>query len=71
VWNPAEAHLVGSSATLLDCANRLLEWGLLGARGCWQAAFHSPLALLGLAPSVVRAPALVRYDAGARSFILR
>lgn len=54
VKNPAESHLVGSGATLLQCINQLRDWKLLDEDGCWEVGLHNPLRFLGLAAEDVR-----------------
>ncbi|MGI6367428.1 MAG: N-acetylglucosamine-6-phosphate deacetylase [Anaerolineae bacterium] len=53
--NPEKGHLVGSSATLVQCANVLLDHGILSLEATLFAACHAPLALLGLDEAVVKA----------------
>ncbi len=47
LWNPAEDHLVGSSACLMKCINYLARLKLLEPAELWQVGCHNPLALIG------------------------
>ncbi len=47
LWNPAEDHLVGSSACLMTCMNDLAKLKLLKEEELRQVGHHNPLALIG------------------------
>jgi N-acetylglucosamine-6-phosphate deacetylase len=68
LYNPHTGYLVGSSYTLLQCANVLLAHGLCTAEETVHLCFANPLRLLGLSPQDVPARPLVAYDAEARQF---
>jgi N-acetylglucosamine-6-phosphate deacetylase len=66
LWNPREGHLVGSSACLLDCVNRLAAATSLGEAELWRAAHDNPLELIGrsLDPAVSAALAEPEFRDG-------
>lgn len=69
-YNPEQGHLVGSSFTLLQCANWLLERGLLDTDQIVRAGYRNPLALLGRPWQGHQASARVAYDRQANCFVV-
>lgn len=53
IWNPRERHFAGSSASLLDCVNTALDWGLIDPAAAVTTAFINPLALVGIDPALI------------------
>lgn len=47
LWNPAGDHLVGSSASMLDCMNFLAGLELLEEDELWRLGLDNPLRLIG------------------------
>jgi N-acetylglucosamine-6-phosphate deacetylase len=47
LWNPVGNHLVGSSATMIDCMNVLAGLGILEEEGLWAVGLQNPLRLIG------------------------
>jgi N-acetylglucosamine-6-phosphate deacetylase len=47
LWNPVGNHLVGSSATILDCMNVLAGMGILDETELRTIGFDNPLLLIG------------------------
>lgn len=52
--NPEKQCLVGSSATMVVCMNRLASLEILGIDELVTLGFHNPLRLIGLSPADVR-----------------
>ena len=52
--NPEKQCLVGSSATMVVCMNRLASLGILGIDELITVGFHNPLRLIGVSPADVR-----------------
>ncbi len=69
-YNLDQGHLVGSSFTLLRCANWLLERGLMGAEDIVRAGYRNPLALLGRPWRGHQTPARVAHDRETNRFIV-
>jgi N-acetylglucosamine-6-phosphate deacetylase len=66
--NPAENHLVASTASLLDCLNHLLRLGLCDPADCERIGGTNPLALLDLSPAALPPDGpRVAYDRETRS----
>jgi N-acetylglucosamine-6-phosphate deacetylase len=57
LWNPAGNHLVGSSASMLDCMNHLASLRIFDESGLRQVSYSNPLELLGIEPESFAAPA--------------
>jgi N-acetylglucosamine-6-phosphate deacetylase len=53
LYNPVKGHLVGSSATLLQCMNYLASLGFLSLEELLAVGFYNPLRLLSLEPETV------------------
>ena len=53
LYNPVKGHLVGSSATLLQCMNYLASLGFLFLEELLAVGFYNPLRLLDLEPETV------------------
>lgn len=69
-YNPETGYLVGSSRTLLECANWLLAQGLLDAHEIARAAYANPLALLGMESVSDQTGNAVEYDPHVNQFVL-
>jgi N-acetylglucosamine-6-phosphate deacetylase len=64
LFNPATGYMMGSSATILDCANHLARLGLAGFNELSQMFFYNPLRLIGISPKEVRVQQKVFFNAG-------
>jgi N-acetylglucosamine-6-phosphate deacetylase len=58
LWNPREGHLVGSSACVLDCVNRLAAATALPEPELWRVGRDNPLELIGRTLDPAGSPAL-------------
>lgn len=47
LWNPTGNHLVGSSASMMDCMNHLASLSLLSEAELWRVGRDNPLQLIG------------------------
>jgi N-acetylglucosamine-6-phosphate deacetylase len=66
LYNPEKACLVRSTATMLQCMNRLAALGVYGLDDLLAVGFYGPLRLIGLTPAQVR-PILgvaLEYESG-------
>ncbi len=61
--NPATGYMVGSSATIIDCANHLVSLGLAGFNELVTMFFYNPLRLLGITPNKVPVAKGLCFDA--------
>lgn len=64
--NPATGYMVGSSATILDCANHLASLGLVGLSELGAMFFYNPLRLIGMSPKQIATSEQVFFDAKGR-----
>ena len=62
VYNPDTGYMVGSSATILDCANHLASTGLLSVERIVDLCYYNPLKLIGLEPGDIAAGPKISYD---------
>ena len=60
--NPATGYMVGSSATLLTCANHLASLKLVSTRELVAMVFDNPLRLIGADSSRIRELSNVHFD---------
>ena len=55
LYNPVAGHLVGSSATMLQCINHLASLKLATPDELIAMAFYNPLKLIGVDPQEIAA----------------
>jgi N-acetylglucosamine-6-phosphate deacetylase len=67
--NPEKGHLVGSSATMLDCINYLASLDLLSQDDLLNVGFYNPLKLINIDPSVIQGPTSLAYDETQHKFL--
>jgi N-acetylglucosamine-6-phosphate deacetylase len=67
--NPEKGHLVGSSATMLDCINYLASLDLLNQEDLLKVGFYNPLKLIDIDPSVIQGPISLAYDETQQKFL--
>lgn len=53
LYNPKANHLVGSSATLVQCANHLASLNLTTQEGMIDMTYHNPLKLINIDPQII------------------
>ncbi|MDH4248891.1 MAG: N-acetylglucosamine-6-phosphate deacetylase, partial [Deltaproteobacteria bacterium] len=68
LYNPTSGYLVGSSYTLLQCANVLLREHLCSREEVYDLCFHTPLALMGLSAASIPQDPLIRFDERTQTF---
>ncbi len=62
VYNPDTGYMVGSSATILGCANHLASTGLLPVEKIIDLCYYNPLKLIGAKPGDIAAGPKISYD---------
>lgn len=65
LYNPETGYLVGSSATMMMCANHLASVGFVSRDEMVELCFRNPLSLIGMGPQDVALPDSVEYRDGA------
>jgi len=68
VYNPETGYMVGSSATIQDCANHLASLGLLSLEEIVDLCYYNPLKLIGLRAEDVGAGPKISFDKSAGRF---
>jgi N-acetylglucosamine-6-phosphate deacetylase len=64
LYNPETGYLVGSSATMMMCANHLAAVGFVSRDEIIELCYRNPLALIRMKPSDVDLPNAVEYRDG-------
>jgi N-acetylglucosamine-6-phosphate deacetylase len=67
--NPEKGHLVGSSATMLDCINYLASLDLLSQDDLLKVGFYNPLQLINIDPSEIKSPMSLAFDETRHKFL--
>ncbi|MCP3966157.1 MAG: amidohydrolase family protein [Lentisphaerae bacterium] len=67
--NPEKKCLVGSSATMLECANFLADQDFITPEEIVKLGFSNPLKAIGIDPETFTAPCNVSWDADSAKFI--
>lgn len=60
--NPEKGHLVGSSATMLDCINYLASLDLMNKEDLLKVGFYNPLKLINIDPSRIPGLTSLNFD---------
>ncbi len=62
--NPEAGHMVGSSATMLECINHLLSLKLVTKKEAFAIGFYNPLNIINTEPSTIREslPSLLEWN---------
>ena len=61
--NPEKGCMVGSSATILKCANYVASLNIVKPEDIIQMAFYNPLRLISIPPDFLKSKSNVEYDA--------
>ena len=69
LYNPHAGHLVGSSATILQCMNYLAGLNLLTPQQLIEVGFYNPLKLIGVDPASIPISSEIVFDERKNSFV--
>ncbi len=69
LYNPHAGHLVGSSATMLQCMNYLAGLNLLTPQQLIEVGFYNPLKLIGADPASIPTSSEIVFDERENLFV--
>lgn len=67
--NPEKGHLVGSSATMLDCMNYLASLNLMLPEDLQKVGFYNPLKVINVDPAAIEGSLVLSYNDSNNMFI--